>query len=231
MLLSEILKLEEDKISEAYFGIEVDEESFSPPPGLKQIGLEYKGDKGEIDETLMDVIISYALSGIEIILEIPEWAEEIDARYMMSVAANAGFSISLLPPEKDTPEAREAYNTRLIDFTDAYFGQVNFGRFVYPVTSFLEYMFIETVKPIDRFDPQDPYIRQRFVENTTEDFSDSFKAVLRERFYELHDGKDGFEKFAKAMMFKIYKQAQTNVADIIKSHSDAEPEGEEAPAE
>lgn len=231
MLLSEILKLEEDEVSEAYFGIEVDEESFSPPPGLKQIGLEYKGEKGEIDETLMDVIISYALSGVEIILEIPDWAEDVDARYMMSVAANAGFSISLLPPEEDTPEAREKYNDRLLAFTDAYFSQVNFGRFVMPITSFLEYMFIETVKPVDGFKPQDPYIRQRFVDHTTEDFSDSFKAVLRQRFYDLHGGEEGFRSFAKAMMYKIYKQAQGNVADIISQHSDAAPEGEEAPAE
>src|SRR5690606_28506206 len=102
-----------------------------------------------------------ALAGLDITLEIPHDAPNIDAKYYLSVAANAGFSLSLLPPEDESAENRAAYIARLEDFTAAYFTQANFGHYLAPVTSFLEYLFIEQLKDVEGFEARDFYIRQR----------------------------------------------------------------------
>ena len=95
MLLSDVVDGKAgDASSTAFYGVEVDVESFTPPAGLEEISLIYKADAGDIDETLMDVIISYGLAGVEVILEIPAEQSDIDAKYLVSVAANAGFSLS-----------------------------------------------------------------------------------------------------------------------------------------
>ena len=115
MLLSELVDKDEAP-AVAVYGVEVDVESFTPPAKLEEISLIYKADGSDIDEALMDVIISYGLAGIEVILEIPAEQGDIDAKYLVSVAANAGFSLSLLPPKEPSEEADKAYFSRLREF-------------------------------------------------------------------------------------------------------------------
>jgi hypothetical protein len=227
--LSEILDLPEDKRSEFHFGVEVDCESFTPPPGLKSIAFMLagsgEGDAGEIDDTLMDVITSYALAGVEITLEVPFEAAGVEPKYFLSVAANAGFSLSLLPPCEDTKDSRAAYAKRLCDFADAYFAQGNFARFLSPVTSYLEYLFVAELADVSEFQPKDPYIKARFVDAMAPDFSDEFKDILRAHIHGIFGGEAEFHNFAKAMIAKIYDQTESNARDMLA----AEKAGAEAP--
>ncbi|MEO0392597.1 MAG: hypothetical protein AAF213_05030 [Pseudomonadota bacterium] len=215
MLLSELV--EKDEVSTpAIYGVEVDVESFTPPAKLEEISLIYKADGADIDEALMDVIISYGLAGIEVILEIPAEADDIDAKYLVSVAANAGFSLSLLPPKEPSEEADTKYFARLTDFSGIYLTQNNFGKFIAPVTNYLEYLFVELLRgPEAPFEVNDPYIKERLVELTNEDFVTAFKDSLRQDFYNFFGGQEEFERFARRMMMRIHSFSDECVNDIV----------------
>lgn len=218
MKLSALVALPEDQISEEYIGVEVDDLSVTPPTGLKRIGLIYKvDDRTELDEDLLDVIISYRLADIDALLEIPHDAPVPDARYLVQVAANAGFSLSLLPPPADADEAtKDAYVQRLVTFTDVYMSQQNFSAFLHPLSSFLEYMFAEQIADIQAMTPSDPYIRQRFVDVMPTALVDHFKNAVKERVFALYDGEEGFRAFAKAVVYKVYQQTREIAADVAK---------------
>lgn len=212
-LLSDILAAEAPEA--VVFGVEVDEESFSPPPSLKEVSFIYREQDGDIDEALMDVIISYGLAGVEIVLEIPGDAPGIDAKYLVSVAANAGFSLAIMPPENDTVEAREAYYTTLEAFARAYLAQPNYAKFLSPVTNYLEYLFIEVLRGDNvEFTTRDPFIQERFIARMSPEFVDAFKERLRLVIYEAFGDRGQFETFAWGMVKKIHGLAEANCQDI-----------------
>jgi hypothetical protein len=217
MLLSHVIdEKATDPEAAAFYGVEVDVESFTPPANLKEISLIYKADAGDIDETLMDVIISYGLAGVDVILEIPAEQTDIDPKYLVSVAANAGFSLSLLPPEVSNEAADQAYFNRLRDFAAVYLTQGNFGKFIAPVTNYLEYLFVELLRGEELpFQINDPYIKNRLMQLSDQDFVDAFKSRLREDFYALFGSRAEFEKFARRMMVQIHDFTGDCVKDLI----------------
>ena len=199
----------------------VDVESFTPPEGLKFIGLSYIDKGGDIDEILMDVIISYGLSGVEVVLEIPPQTAGIDARYMMSVAANAGFSVALLPPPAGSDAALKAvFEEKLDHFAEAYFQQANFAKAVVPVGNFLEYLFVELMKPGAPFVPRDPYILEQYVNVMDSSYVDEMKAFLRQKFYDITGGKEEFEQFSWGLIRGIHAMAEENCQDLLQNQTE-----------
>ncbi len=225
--LSEILELSDEQRGAEYYRVAVDGESFTPPVGLKEIGFLLKLEDDDIDEELIDVVISYGLAGVSVILEVPHDVGPVDAKYLMSVSANAGFSISLLPPsgDADTAEARAEYQARLVEFVEAYLNHRNFAHFVYPVTSYLEYLFIERMRPGVAFEPTDPYILATFHEPVPVEFADQFKAAMREKIHAHFGGEAGFAAFAKAMIYRIYKQTEENARQLTGGPDGSGPDG------
>ena len=202
-------------------GVVVDVESFTPPEGLKFIGFRYADKGGDIDEVLMDVIISYGLAGVEVVLEILPQTASIDARYMMSVAANAGFSIALLPPVTGSDTAvKVAFEEKLGQFTEAYFQQANFAKAVVPVGNFLEYLFVELMKPGAPFVPRDPYILEQYVNVMDASYVDEMKAFLRQKFYDITGGKEEFEQFSWGLIRGIHAMAEENCQDLLQNQTE-----------
>jgi hypothetical protein len=232
--LSEIVEKGPGEIGPALYGIEVDVESFTPPAGLEEVSLIYKADGSDIDETLMDVIISYGLAGVEVILDVPAEQGDIDPKYLVSVAANAGFSIALLPPVQRDEAGDAAYFKRLREFARVYLTQANFGKFIAPVTNYLEYLFVELLKGEDsEFNTTDEYIKQRFIPLSDPEFVHAFKDSLRADFYELFGGRNEFERFARRMMSQIHSFAGECAVDIKKQFagpSGGQPSEADAPA-
>lgn len=217
--LSQLLAQPDLAVDGDIAGVVVDTESFTPPPGLRFAGLRYADKAGDIDEILMDVIISYGLAGVEVVLEIPPETTGIDARYMMSVAANAGFSIALLPPHAGAgDDLKKAFEEKLLGFADAYFQQANFAKAVVPVGNFLEYLFIEQLRPGAPFAPTDPYILAHYVDVMDPAYVDAMKDLLRQKFYDITGGADGFQSFAWGLMRAIHAQAEENCAGLVKTH-------------
>lgn len=221
MLLSDVVDGKAgDASSTAFYGVEVDVESFTPPAGLEEISLIYKADAGDIDETLMDVIISYGLAGVEVILEIPAEQSDIDAKYLVSVAANAGFSLSLLPPQEHSEQADTAYFDRLRDFAAVYLTQGNFGKFIAPVTNYLEYLFVELLRGQEtEFQVNDPYIKDRLMLLSDQAFVDAFKDRLRQDFYTLFGSQAEFEKFARRMMTQIHDFTGECIKELVEQQA------------
>lgn len=202
----------------SYYRVEADVESFTPPEGVAEIGFLYKSDDGrDVDETLLDVIISYGLSNVPVLLEVPAESKVSDPSYLMSIASNVGFSVSLLPPEnKDDESAQDDYIQRVSEFTLAYLGQKNFSKSVYPISSYMEYMFLETLTDVSGFKASNEYMINSFVSKTTEEFSDEFKAVIRKHIHAHFGGVDGFRSFAKAVYWRIYKMTEENCKDTLQ---------------
>jgi hypothetical protein len=215
MKLSELL-VSEEKYNYVY-GVDVDEESFTPPDDLNEVSFIYKtDDSGDLDEILLDVIISYGLSDMSVILEVPFEEEIEDPEYLMSVASNAGFSLSILPPVEMTEENMEGYRQRISEFTDAFLGQKNFSKFLYPLSSYLEYLYLETFIDVSDFKASDEYMVNKFVDTTTEDFSNSFKAVMRDKVFSHFGGEEEFRNFTKAVFSKIYETTEANCLDNLQ---------------
>ena len=225
MLLSSLIESESADISA--YGVEVDVESFTPPANLKEVSLLYKSDGTDIDECLMDVIISYGIAGVDVILEIPAEEKDIDAKYMVSIAANAGFSLALLPPVTDDLENRTKYFDRLSEFAEVYLTKGNFGKFIAPVTNYLEYLFVELlIGPEAPFNVTDPYIQKRLSKLADDDFVTAFKDSLRKDFYSFFGGKDEFERFSRRMMLEIHDFTAECVTDIVDSRANTnDPNG------
>ncbi len=193
-------------------GVIVDTENFTPPEGVETIAFLLQMRDGDIEETLIDVIIAWCLAEVDVILEIPADIGGLDAKYLLSVAANVGFSLSLLPSE--TEEGRAAYHERLAEFTRTYLAQANYAGRLYPVTSHLEYMIRETLVGGSDYRARDPYVVERFAERVPETVSDAFKAAIREAVFEATGGEEGFRNFAGSIVLGIYRQAEENARDL-----------------
>jgi hypothetical protein len=213
--LSELVRME--KVAPAYYGVEVDCLETMPPVGLKEIGLLYAVDEtGEMDMDLMDVVLSYVRSGVEVILEIPAEIEVLDPEVMVTMMENLECSIALLPPQVISPETRNAYVARVIAFTIAYLAEERLSRFVYPVSSFIQYMFMEVLSNVSSFKPDDEYIVSRFMSKMPEDFVDEFKGGVRRTVYEVFGGETQFRNVAKGIVFKIFKEAEKRCDSLIE---------------
>lgn len=222
MKLSEIISLPDEERNNKYYGVEVDEESIVKPEGLEEIAFLYKSDNGQFDPMLMDAIIAYRYAQADVILEIEIDDEDLDVPYMINFASNADFSIAVLPP-KDP-----AYYDKFLEvnnqFIEAYFKLPNYSKFVYPLSSYLEYMFAETVTDVSEYKAQDPYILERFVSRITPEFEDKMKAEMRKKIFEIFESEENFRAFAHSVMWKIYKQTETNIIESSKQNNQDQDE-------
>jgi len=206
--LSEIASL--DHCAPSRFGIEVDVESFTPPPGLREVGLVSRpGPGGDIDETVLDVAISYRLSDVAVALEIPAEQEDADPRVYVAMAANADLSLSLLPPVEETPETVAAYVRRVEAFAAAYLRHANYRRHLFPVTSYIEYMFAEAYGGGDVMHAKDEYVRSRFVSAMSDRAADAMKAAVRAVVLDAFGGEDGFAHLANALLAGLYAKTES----------------------
>ncbi|MBT4838087.1 MAG: hypothetical protein HON94_12145 [Methylococcales bacterium] len=215
--LSEILALAETEINDTYYQVTVDEESYSPPNNLKCIGVIAQFDDGELALNVLDLIIAYTLSDIEVILEIPAEIDDFDEKYLVSIAANADFSLSLWAPKNTDKEAKNKYFKRLKAFTQAYFQQSNLSKFIYPISSFLEYLAMECIdaNSVKNYKPASPYIINTFDSPISKEFADELKAVIREEVYQIFNGEEAYCNFTKTLAHGIYKQAENNLQDLV----------------
>jgi hypothetical protein len=206
------------------YGVEVDEESLTPPPGLKRIGILYRSKDGEPDELVIDVAITYGLAGVPVMVEIPSTETADDPAYLLSVAANIGVSLSLLPP--DGEDGWEAYAERVGAFTAGYFRQQNFSHELHPVTSHVEYMIAAELVDMTAYAPNDAYVRARFHDKVSAERANALKGRIRDSVHEVFGGAEGWRSFAKAAAARIVDQVESNCREIAGSRTAAQPPGD-----
>lgn len=215
MKLSELCALDEsDAIA---FGVSVDEDCFTPPPGLKMIGLLWEGDgPTAISDQLIDTIIAFSLSGVEVVVEVgPE--HTVDHGYLLTLAGNAGFSIAAVPPILDgaTEEADyQAWYEHCASFSEALLTTPNFAKTLFPVTGFLSYLVAERLSGASAMQPNDRYTLERFVNSVSTDRSDAAKAQMRERFADVLGGADQIDAYISAIVTGLYDAAEGIVLEM-----------------
>ncbi len=91
---------------------------------------------------IIDVALSYAIAGIEVVLEIPfETRAEFENEQLASIISNGGWSLSLLPPNKHSKALMNEYCKEVIEWYELWRSPTmrNFEQTIYPVTPYCEY--------------------------------------------------------------------------------------------
>jgi hypothetical protein len=221
MKLSELCSLETSE--PVVYGVSIDEECFTPPPGLKMIGLVWEGASPDaISDRLIDTIIAFSLSGVEVVVEV-EPDQLVDHAYLLTLAGNAGFSVAAVPPVMDeATEAREftAWHSHCSDFAACLLTTPNFSKTLFPVTGFLSYLIAERLSGATAMQPNDRYTLDRFVNAVDTAASDETKAIMRERFAEVLGGHDEIDAYISAIVTGLYDAAEKVVLETV---SDSTP--------
>jgi hypothetical protein len=214
MKLSELLEL--DNPEKMVTGITADCECLAAPVGVEVAGFIFEPGASGLSEHLMDAIITFNLSGIYVILEIPHDAN-VDCKYLMKLASNAGFSISLLPPAEEAD--LEAWGKQCSDFVYAFLATPNFSRHLYPVQGYFTYLIAEKLGGVEALTPTDEYVVHRFYDAVPESWSDESKRHMREAFKSACGGEEGIHELANDLVSAIGNEA----ARIIEEDATTNP--------
>lgn len=202
--------------------VEIDVEEFQPPEGLKAISFVAKfDDEGNgFDDMMFDVAISYALSGVDVTIEIPF---DVDLKmpstaYVVRAASNAGFNLTYLLPENDCEdETFQKYLELIKEVTDTVFSIQNLMKDIFPVTNHLQYLFYEIAGgDPSKFRVDDEYIID-ITKNVGEDRINKVKETIRKKIFEIYGGEEKFKNIAMAIFSKIYQKTDEIISDFAKS--------------
>ena len=234
MLLQEIFKPEYANLSEIY-GLSLDEESLktefsSPPDNFDSIGFVIELDSDNlISNRLLDRLIPYQLTNINVVVEVPSQLlaqKVITPKYLIQVAHNVDFSISLLPPGHalvGESITNEEYIEVIRLFTEEMNKKAIFERFVCPISNFMEYLMIEKLlgadhPAISRFTPDNEYIKTTFASLMTHEQSNAFKDVIRQNLYNLYGGEENFNVVADVIFKAIYDKSGAIFKEHVNSY-------------
>lgn len=200
--------------TEIAWGIEVDCDMIDAPVGLKVAGLLWKGEgPTDLDESLIDTIIAFNLSGVEVILEVRP-GDIIDHKHLLTVAGNAGFSVAAIPPENEAD--LDAWCAQCAGFAEALLTVPNFSRSLIPVTGYLTYLTLETFAGADRAVPTDPYVSQRFMTAAPIAWSDRAKAEMRQRMCAVLGGEEKLQNYLGAILRSLYEETEKHRTDTAR---------------
>lgn len=234
MLLQDIFKEEYSKFNEIY-GVSINAESSetaysTPPENFDVIGFNLVLDEdGLISEDLLDIIISYKLTNMTIVIEVPSqllYNEEITAKKLIQLATNVDFSIAILPPNNELVNnqiTHEQYLEVIANFTREMNSKQNFDKFVAPISNFFEYLMLETLLGKDNpvvknFKPTDYYINNVFLNHMNEKESDDFKDVIRKELYDFYDGEENFKAVSSIIFEGIYNKTKETFTEHLKKY-------------
>lgn len=228
MLLQELFN-ESNKDLKSAYAVELNTESMNaefsiPPQGLEEIGFVFKVDEdGMLDENLMDIVISYRLTNLPIVMEVPPSliiTGKLEIKYLIQLANNVDFSIALLPPTRDEGVSMEQYKEIIGKTLDELFARPNFDKFIYPVSNFMEYLMLENIlgkEKLTDFRPEDKFVQSNFVNAMSKQDSDDFKQLIRTKLYEFYGGESGFKLVAQTMFEEVLSKSKEIYKDYISS--------------
>ena len=236
MLLQDIFKEENINLKSIYC-VELDENSVkteyaTPPDALETVGFLFKVDEdGMIEESLLDIIISYKLTNLSVVIEVPAHllvSGEIEPKYLLQLASNVDFSVSLLPPghpKVDSSVTQEQYQKIIDAFTDELLSRQNFDKEIMPITSFFQYVMMEKLlgeEKMTAFKIQDSYIIEVFATILSVENSDKFKSSIRAKLYDYYGSKENFDSVAQLMFESLYNKAKNVYTGYVRQHLENE---------
>lgn len=222
-LLSEVLAATANP--SVIHGLIVDVDDVTPPAGVTEVGLVSTLPEGNLEEIVLDIAISYILAGMSVVIEIPADVAVPDPKHLVSTAASIGASLSILPPEGADDVGVAAYIDRVEAFAVAYTKQANFAKMLIPVTSYLQYLFVEVLDPAlaKEFSPTDPYIISRYVDRIAPDHVDTMKDRIKSVFHGAYGGPEGFSELGRTLFREIFERLEEGLLDQISEASNQTP--------
>lgn len=218
MLLSELMT---SPTSEPLaFGVEVDADLLDPPEGLRQIGLIYKGTSTAPDDIFIDAVIACTLAGVDTIAEIP-CLDTVDATSVLTIAGNAGFSVAVLPPERE--ENLATWCARCAEFATAFLETPHFAGHLYPISGYFGHLVAKSVSGVQAHQPNDPYVRQRFFDAVPVEWSDAAKAAMLAAWEERAGGAAAFDALLKTIAGATVIEAMDLIDRIMDDASNGTP--------
>ncbi|CAC9433898.1 hypothetical protein BSPLISOX_1942 [uncultured Gammaproteobacteria bacterium] len=155
-------------------------------------------DKKEIIHAdIIDVALSYSISGIDVVLEVPfKDKNSFDNKKLASLVSNGGWSISLLPPSQSKGVLVKEYCDHIIEWYQQWRSKTmtNFEKSIYPITPYIEYLTTNYLIKQNRHlldnketqeleklskNPTDKYLVE-LIDNMNTDFIDAFKKQLEQ---------------------------------------------------
>lgn len=208
-------KFYHDFVDPVVFGVEIDTDDVTIPYGLYEIGLIAKTEDGALSEATLDAAINMVLSEVQVLLEIEPDTQISDFKHLVSTASAIKVSLSFLPPDCNDAAAFQAYCTRLEAATAAYLQHPNMVQFVLPVSSYIHYMYLENYFPetAKDFQPDDPYIIERFHHAMTVEQADAMKARIRKVVIAHFGGEQGFQEFCDEMFASLDEAVTVNIIE------------------
>lgn len=230
MLLQEIFTENYLNKTEVY-GIELNADSdkieyHTPPDHFETLGFVLSLDEnGLIADNLLDIVINYKITNLPIMIEVPsQWIvnNTVQISYLISLANNVDFMISLLPPSHALV-GDSITNEQYIDLIDKFMAELlnkpNFDKLICPISNFMEYLMIEkllgdSAEAIKNFKPENQYIIDNFSSILDHDTSNLFKDKIRNRLYDFYNGQENFDLIANV----IFKGVQAKGSEIFTQH-------------
>ncbi len=216
MKLSQVKSFLEEKEKEKeevdlLMGIEVDEYLTPNLDNIKTvtfIGNHEEDDEEELSLDTLDVLIAASKGKMnEVILEIP-YGNKFSSEEHVSQSYTIGYSLAILPPKGDLAldeKAWEEYTCSLEDYTKEWFKIENNSQFVYPISSYLQYMILDHYGNAPKTLATDPFIISRFVDGVDVEVMDKMKLRLKEAILTQFGGQEGFDKYLPTLLTAIKK--------------------------
>lgn len=232
MLLQDLVTQEKYVNLKKAYSVELGNESnhidiSTPLSQIEEIGFIFKiNENGMLDENLMDVVINYQLANVSILMEIPSQLISqglLDVKYLLQLANNLNSSIILLPPNHkfvNNALTFEEYKSVVIKVLDQILSTPNFDKFVYPTSSFFEYLMLEQVLAKDVINSviaENDYIKNNLSNDFSVDEKENLKEVVRQKLYHFYGGEKEFKLIAKTMMEEVYEKMKKIYKDSIVS--------------
>lgn len=219
--ISDIINKQEQPVA-AIYHVEVDDPDIDPPEGLKEIGFILKLDQeGEIDENLLDAMISYRqMHGISVLLEVLAESPMPNSDRMATMATNIEHDISLLPPELDTDELWSNYINRVVSFAPIFTGKHGFAAQVFPLQSYAEYLHLDVLGLAENYKPKAKYILDYFVSKVSPEREYQLKSHIREGLFDAVGGEEKYRTLVYAATAELFRQTENAYSERYRELED-----------
>lgn len=229
--LKDLYKWAEDgKPVEEIYGVTIndfDPDHINPPEGLKFIGVvaSLNETKTGFNTDLVDLIVSYGLEGVHVLLEMPcDLVKYFDVKELIFSVKNLQVSLSVLPPKHPYVQDEvsiEEYKDLMGKITQELLNQPNYSMKIYPISNYIVYMMLGVIlkdKLGEFFSVKEDYVIENYIDYMTEEDSDLFKDEIRKVIYNHYGGEEGFDSVASVLVESIYDLSKDRFKESVNQY-------------
>lgn len=149
--------------------LSINPEQIIPDDSISTLALTaIPDDQWVINPDVLDVALSYTMSGKEVIMQIKySDVENFDLKSLFSTSESASFSLSLLPPTDSSDY--QAYSETIIEWYNFWASTPSFSQIIYPLVPYIEYLIAFNLNSNQS---------NELMENPSDEYSAHFKSIM-----------------------------------------------------